>query len=105
MISNDEEFVTTIPSGGHTLILLDNEGVVDMIPILAFLVYRSKTLDRKGWSTTLYPATAHEVYDDDSQSYAILRPDGVVEEPFCASYESLEFFKMKLAERKAGLAA
>lgn len=100
-IDNDNEFVTSIPGGGCQLLCLYDDEIIDQEPVLAFLVFKEPTWDNKKYLLWTMPVTAVTVYDLDSQEYALLRPDGKVEEPDVEIHGSLDAFKAKLAERAA----
>jgi hypothetical protein len=94
-VENHVTFVTALPGAGYELLLLgdgktmDRE-VIDRFPVISFLVYRGPHC---GFNHILFPVTALKVYDFESQEYALLRPDGIVEVPGIGGFDSIEKFE------------
>jgi hypothetical protein len=102
-IDKDSTFLAVLPSGGHQLLLYgrDEGGWVLQEPIIGFALYSSPTHDKEGFVHGIHPITAEQVYDYDSQPFALLKPDGKVTLPEDRDFESVDEFRKWLSTSAA----
>lgn len=104
-IDRDMEYVTSVPGGDHILIMYDDVDIIDMLPVLAFLIYRSPTLDGKAWVMSMFPVTSDGLHWDSADEWALLRPDGKVDLPFDRVLPNMEAFQVERETRARQRAA
>jgi hypothetical protein len=98
-LAKDEEFLTTLPGNGYTLLLLDSDHdnqIVDKVPVLGFMVF--KYPEKDGFYTSVYPVLADCVMDGDLQNYVLMRPTGEIEIFEGPTYPSLEEWQAAVRE-------
>ena len=100
-IDLDTEFVCLLPAGGYRLAFVDKSGVIDEFPLLGFMVMKALTHDKERWVTAVFPVSAFDVHDFDSQDFVLIRPDGQVDEPESQTFGSLEEYLKYKAKDKA----
>jgi hypothetical protein len=99
-IGKDETFVAAAPAVGYQLLVFDDLGIIEQLPVLAFLVYAVPLHNnRSGHVHNVYPVTASGVWDADTQHYALLQPDGHVDVPEDQTFLSMEAFLVALKTR------
>jgi hypothetical protein len=82
---HQKKLVAVLPPAGYLVLLLDGAAIVDEIPVICFGLFTNET-----GIFDVRPLVAEGLYDENSQEYALLRPNGTIEIPFVESFKSRE---------------
>jgi hypothetical protein len=108
MKTSREEFVAAVTAPeGYRLLLIDRDAIAAEVPVIAFGLWRRRLQDWRsgrpaaggGYVYGLIPITIDGPYDDDSQEYALQRPDGTAEIPLIETFPSKDELVAFLAAR------